>query len=195
MKESRQYTMRTRAAKAEQTKERIRAAAVLFLKRRLRSDIRLEDVASHAGVTVQTVLRVFGSKAELFQAALDDLLEEMRNDLAQAEPGDVEAAVRTWFDHYEEFGDVVIANLADEHDPAVASIVRIGRQRHRERVAAVLEPRLSRLEGAERERLVDALVCATDVYTWKLLRRDMRRPRAKAEATMAFTIEALLSGV
>jgi hypothetical protein len=36
------------------------------------------------------------------------------------------------------------------------------------------------------------LVCASDVYTWKLLRLDMRRPRAAAEATMRRTIESLL---
>lgn len=194
MKQSRPYTMRARAVSAERNKERIRSAAVLLLKQRLRSDIRLEDVASHAGVTVQTVLRVFGSKAELLQVALDDVIEEMRRNLGQAEPGDVDAAVRTWFDHYEEFGDVVIANLADEHDPSVASIVRIGRKRHRERVETVLEPQLRRVDDSERGRLVDAFVCATDVYTWKLLRRDMRRPRAEAETTMALMINSILGG-
>src|SRR5262245_40582230 len=149
MKSARPYTMRARAASAESTRSRVLEAAVRQLKGRLRSDIRLNDVAAQAGVTVQTVLRLFGSKAELFRSALDEVLQEMREDLDQAEPGNVPEAVRTWFDHYEQFGDVVIANLADEQDPAVAPVVRIGRERHRERVQTVLEPQLRRYSGAE----------------------------------------------
>lgn len=167
-------------------------AAVALLKARLRTDIRLEDVATDAGVTVQTVLRVFGSKAGLFKLAFDEVVRGMERDLGRAEPGDVAAAVRTWFDHYEEFGDAVIAGLADERDAAVAPIVRVGRKRHRERVDTILEPQLRRFAADERKRRVDALVCVCDVYTWKLLRRDMRRSRAKAEVTMALMINSIL---
>jgi len=184
--------MRAWAASAESSRRRVLEAAVGQLKGRLRSDIRLNDVASQADVTVQTVLRLFGSKAELFRSALDEVLQEMRDDLDQAEPGHVADAVRTWFDHYEQFGDVVITNLADEHDPAVAPVIRIGRERHRERVRTVLEPQLRRFRTDERERLVDALVCMTDVYTWKLLRRDMQRPRQEAEATVEMMINSVL---
>jgi AcrR family transcriptional regulator len=192
MKAARPYTMRARAASAESTRSRVLQAAVQQLKGRLRSDVRLGDVASQAGVTVQTVLRLFGSKTELFRRALDEVLDEMRDDLDQAEPGNVADAVRTWFDHYEQFGDVVIANLAEEHDPAVAPVVRIGRERHRERVRTVLEPQLRRFPADERERLVDALVCMSDVYIWKLLRRDMQRPRREAEATVELMINSVL---
>lgn len=184
--------MRVRAERAGRTRQAVLDAAARQLKARLRSDIRLEDVASEAGVTVQTVLRLYGSKGQLFQAALDQVIREMRQNFEQAQPGDVAAAVRTWFDHYEQFGDVVIASLADEYDPAVAPVVRIGRGRHRERVQTVLAPQLGRFPEAQRTRLVDALVCVCDVYTWKLLRRDMRRPRARAEATMKLMIDSLL---
>ncbi|MFI1093779.1 TetR/AcrR family transcriptional regulator [Streptomyces sp. NPDC020917] len=194
MKSARPYTMRARAAGAEGTRSRILQAAVGQLKQRLRSDIRLNDVAAQAGVTVQTVLRVFGSKAELFRSALDEVLQEMRDGLGRTEPGDVAGAVRTWFDHYEQFGDVVIANLVEEHDPAVAPVVRIGRERHRERVRTVLAPQLDGFPAGDRERVVDALVCMTDVYTWKLLRRDMQRPRPDAESTMLLMIDSVLGG-
>ncbi len=184
--------MRVRAERAEHTRQAVREAAVRHLRERLRSDLRLDDIASQAGVTVQTVLRLYGSKAQLFQLALDELIRQMREDFEQATPGDVGAAVHTWFDHYEQYGDAVIANLTDEHDPAVAPMVRIGRARHRERVQTVLGPQLDRFPGARRARLVDALVCVCDVYTWKLLRRDMRRPRDQAEATMKLMIDSLL---
>jgi AcrR family transcriptional regulator len=192
MKESRQYTMRARAASAEETRRRVLSAAGELLRRRLRSDIRLEDVAAGAGVTVPTVLRIFGSKDQLFQLAFDELIGEMRRQLAAAGPGDVGAAVRTWFDHYETFGYAVMNSLAEEHEPAVAPIVRTGRVRHRARVETVLAPQLRRFAGAERTRRVDALVCASDVYTWKLLRRDSQRSRPEAEATMKLMLDSIL---
>lgn len=184
--------MRARAASAEQTKVRILDAAVRLTKDRLRADIRLDDVASQAGVTVQTVVRVFGSKKDLLAAALDRVLADMADDLGRAEPGDIEASVRTWFDHYEQYADAVLANLADERDPAVAPIVRIGRERHRRRVQRQFGPQLAGRSPAERTRLLDALVCVCDLYTWKLLCRDMGRSRAEAEATMTVMIRAIL---
>ncbi|MFE0027445.1 TetR/AcrR family transcriptional regulator [Amycolatopsis sp. NPDC059021] len=194
MKSARPYTMRARAAGAEQTRTRVLDAAAKLMSERLRSDIRLDDVATNAGVTVQTVLRVFGSKQKLFAAALDHVLADMAAELRQAEPGDVAGSVRTWFDHYEKYGDVVLGNLADERDPAVAPIVGLGRERHRAHVEAQLAPLLARYPAAGRRRLVDALVCVCDVYTWKLLRRDMGRSRAEAEATMSMMINAVLGG-
>lgn len=184
--------MRARAASAEETRRSVLAAAVDLLRRRLRADIRLDDVAAGAGVTVPTVLRIFGSKDRLFRLAFDELVGEMARQLGAAEPGDVAAAVRTWFDHYEMFGDAVINSLAEEHDPLVAPIVRTGRARHRERVERVLAPHLRRFTPDQRIRVVDALVCASDVYTWKLLRRDNQRSRPDAEAAMKLMIDSIL---
>jgi AcrR family transcriptional regulator len=192
MKSSRSYTQGVRAIGAERTRARIRAAAVRSLRERLRADIRLDDIAAEAEVSVQTVLRVFGSKKDLLAAALEDVLGEMAGELRQAEPGDVAGSVRSWFDHYERVGDIVVGNLADERDPSVAPIVEIGRTRHRAHVVEQFAPQLAGRDKADRDRLVDALVCVCDVYTWKLLRRDMGRSRRGAEATMTMMINALL---
>ncbi|MQA87088.1 MAG: TetR/AcrR family transcriptional regulator [Streptosporangiales bacterium] len=194
MESPRQYTMRARAQAAEATRRRILESAAELLKGRLRSDIRLEDVARGARVSVQTVLRVFGSRAHLLDLALEETLRAMSVDLRGPEPGDVEGSVSAWFDHYEQFGDVVVRNLADESDPAVGPIVEIGRARHRRHVERQLGPQLASVPAERRARLLDALVCACDVYTWKLLRRDMGRPRAQAEATMSLMIKSLLEG-
>ncbi len=184
--------MRARAEAAEATRRRVFNAAADLLRQRLRADIRLEDVAAGAGVTVQTVLRVAGSKTELFQVAFEHLLAEIAEQLYGAEPGDVDAAVRTWFDHYEQFGDVVVRTLADETDPAVSPIVEVGRAKHRQRVEHLLGPLLTTRQADERARVLDALVCASDVYTWKLLRRDFGRSRTEAEATMRLMIESIV---
>jgi AcrR family transcriptional regulator len=185
--------MRVRAEAAEDTRRRVFDAAAGLLRQRLRVDIRLEDVASGAGVSVQTVLRVAGSKAELFRVAFEQVLSEITGQLGDAEPGDVDAAVRTWFEHYEQFGDVVIRSLAEEADPAVVGpILEVGRAKHRGRVDRLFGPLLAARPAQERARAIDALVCASDVYTWKLLRRDFGRPRADAEATMRLMIESIV---
>ena len=44
-----------------------------------------------------------------------------------------------------------------------------------------------------RQAALDALVIATDVYTWKLLRRDMARSAAATEATMKGMIRSAIA--
>lgn len=184
--------MRARADAAAATRQRVLDATVELLRQRLRSDVRLEDVAERAGVSVQTVLRLYGRRDDLIDLALEHTLGEIAGELDRAEPGDVSASISALFDHYERVGDVVVRNVADEHDPAAAPLVRIGRARHRRRVQRQFGPQLARLPDPGRTLVTDALVCACDVQTWKLLRRDMGRSRRQAEATMSAMVEALL---
>ena len=50
------------------------------------------------------------------------------------------------------------------------------------------------LEGPARERRLDALVVLTDVYAWKLLRRDMARSVTEAGTILKGLIRAMLAG-
>ncbi|HLY31969.1 MAG TPA: hypothetical protein VKQ36_13140 [Ktedonobacterales bacterium] len=76
-------------------------------------------VASAAGVRVQTILRVFGSRASLLESAVEAVGRHIRAQRDRAAPGDITGAIAGLFDHYEELGDIVIHNLADESNPAV----------------------------------------------------------------------------
>jgi AcrR family transcriptional regulator len=186
--------MTTRARAAEETRQRVLDAAVALLHRRFRDDLKLDEVAGRAGVTVQTVLRLYGSRADLVDRALEQVLVEIKDQLDEAPPGDIAASVTAWFTHYEQYGDLVIRNLADEDDPKVGAVVRTGRAKHRRRVRRQFAPQLAAVPRAERPELLDALICACDVYAWKLLRRDLGRSRPRAEATMGRTVRALLEG-
>lgn len=191
---TRTYTMRARADAAEATRQRIMVATVGLLRSRFRSDIRLDDIAAAAGVSVQTVLRVYGHRSRLIDGAVDEVTRQIGEQLDRAPVGDIAASVSAWFDHYEQFGEVVVRNLADENDPAVAPIVATGRTRHRRRVRRQFAPQLAAKPAAERRQLVDALVCVCDVYTWQLLRHGIGRSRPEAEATMAHMISSVLGG-
>lgn len=190
MKYARSYTMRARAVSAEATRRRILDVVVSLLKSRFRSEIRLEDVAAGAQVTVQTVLNVFGSRAGLLDEALSSLLRELRRQRLRPEPGDIDGAVKALMEHYEQFGDLVIRNLAEQAD---LELIETGRVGHRQWVQRQFAPQIARVDPKGRRSLVDALVCACDVYTWKLLRRDIGRSRPETEATVLGMVNAIAS--
>lgn len=188
--------MGTRAQSAAETGERILDAAVeLFWELPLES-MTLDEVARRAGVTVQTVLRRFGSKEGLIHAAT---VRERQKVVAQrdsAPVGDVAGAVRVLIEHYEMLGDRVLKLLADEaRSPALKEILEGGRQVHREWCARVFAPALAGLEGVERSRRMAQLVAVCDVYTWKLLRRDAGLSRRQTELALIELLKPLTAGV
>lgn len=189
MKVPRSYTMRARAASAEATRRRILEVVVAMLKTRFRSEIRLEDVAAGAEVSVQTVLNAYGSRSALLDLALDGLLAELRAQRLRAEPGDIAGGIAALVDHYEQFGDLVIRNLAEQADP---ELIETGRAGHRQWVQRQFAPQLAGVPPTRRRSVVDMLVCSCDVYTWKLLRRDMGRSRPDVEAILRAMAEALV---
>lgn len=193
MKSTRTYTQTTRAAAAEETRQRILRAAFDLQAERLTSEISLEDVATRAGVSVQTVLRRFGSRADLieesFAFANDVVAEERRTPV-----GDVPAAIRSVVDHYETRGDFALLMLAQENTyDHIARMTRAGKHLHRTWVAETFSPALEPLDPAARDELLDLLVVATDVYTWKLLRRDRGHTRSATERRINTLVTALLA--
>jgi AcrR family transcriptional regulator len=178
----RRYVMTARAAKTEATKARIRASAMEVYPQKPVEEFTLEAVASRAGTTVQTVLRIFGSKDELVYAALEEMAAGGVF-LRPAPAGDLKAAVSAFFDIYESVGDLVMQQLNEERRrPALKPTLDQGREAHRDGVKMVFAPQLELLRGAARAQLLTMLVIVTDVYVWKLLRRDMGLSRPAAEA-------------
>jgi AcrR family transcriptional regulator len=188
----RAYRLGARAKAAEAAGERILAA----FRRRLREDwfdeIRLEDVAREADVSVQTVIRRFGGKEGLLEAAQAQLGREIIASRAVAS-GDAAQTVRTLIEDYEATGDLVLRILAQEDRyPALRRTADVGRAGHRQWLAEVFAGQLAALPAALGRRRLDALVIATDVYVWKLLRRDMGRPLAEVQAQMEHLVHAAL---
>ncbi|HEX3002917.1 MAG TPA: helix-turn-helix domain-containing protein [Angustibacter sp.] len=188
--------MVARAAAAEATAERIIDAAVTLFWEQPSDQIRLTEVARRAEVTVQTVLRRFGSKEDLFAAAAAREVARVRSDRAGVRPGDVAGAVTNLVDHYERDGDGVLRLLAEEHaSAAMRDAVASGRTVHRRWCRTVFAPYLDGLDRTTAARRTAQLVAICDVYTWKLLRRDSGLSRAQTlraieEMLAPFTKEA-----
>ncbi|MGE3811601.1 MAG: TetR/AcrR family transcriptional regulator [Candidatus Nanopelagicales bacterium] len=187
----RAYSMEVRAARAEETRARIVAVAQEQFADPA-ADITLEGVAAAAGVSVRTVLRAFGTKEGLVLAAIDTMRADSSRPAADP-PESPEDAVRQVFDDYESIGDRVVRMLADEHRIAgFAEVAAEGRERHRAWLAAAFARDLAAYRGRDRSRRLDALVAATDVYLWKLLRRDLGRSRADAERVVVQLVHGAL---
>jgi AcrR family transcriptional regulator len=73
VKPRRRYQSPRRAAQAAQTRRDIVTAAGLLFRER-GYGVPLADIASEAGVVVETIYRIFGTKAALFSAAVEALL-------------------------------------------------------------------------------------------------------------------------
>jgi len=191
----RPYRMNLRAESAHATRQRILDATVQLLGERLTADVRLEEIAARARASVQTVLRLYGSRQALLERAGEIVAGRVGEQRGRARPGDVPGAVAALFDRYEELGDLVVRRLAEElREGARDAALEIGRRSHRAWVERQFQPQLARHPGARRERVVHALVAACDVYTWKLLRRDLGLAREQAESTVRRMVTGSLGG-
>ena len=190
----RPYTMRVRADALARTRDQIIAAALALTEETLSLELTLDAVAERAGVGVRTVLRHFGSRDGLFDAVFaagQAAVEAER----EAPAGDVETALAALLEQYERRGDFTAHLLGQEGtDPRVDRLLRTGRGVHRRWVAGVFAPWIAALPAADADGLTDLLVVATDVYTWKLLRRDRGLSAGDTRQRMRQLIEALLTG-
>jgi AcrR family transcriptional regulator len=156
-------------------------------------EITLQEVATRAGVTVQSVIRRFGSKEGLITAMVGEFGPEIGAEFSST-PGDIDAAVSRLFAAYERFGDGTVRNLAQEQRvPALQPLIDFGRKEHRRITAEQFAPWLEKLVGTEQRDALDALVIATDIYTWKLLRRDIGRSSAESKRAIKRLIKAVLA--
>lgn len=173
--------MSARAEAAEATRERIVDAATGLFLEHYYDEVTMRGIAAEAGVALQTVANHFATKENVF-AAVIARTEEMHE--RPAEPDDVNGAVDMVIRDYEQSGDFIFRLLSlEERIPAMAPFLARGRREHRKWVAKTFPGALEGRDGSARERRLDVLVVATDVYTWKLLRRDRGlSKRATADA-------------
>jgi AcrR family transcriptional regulator len=191
-KQRRSYHQSARAAATEATRERIVDASFELFLERSYDEVGLRDVAFGAGVALQTVVNHFGTKDAVFLAAVERYSERIRSLRDQVAPDEVAHAAEILAEDYEHHGDANIRALAVEHRfPAIADGLADGRRYHREWVERSFPGALVGLSGAERTRRLMALSAATDVTTWKYLRRDHGLSRARTAAVMQELIEAL----
>ena len=169
----RPYRQSARAAAAESLRKRIVEAFHRLLLRRWIDEITLDEVAVSVGTTRQTIIRLFGAKDGLLDAVMDLVRAEAVPRMSTPADVSVRAALETLIAHYETVGDMIVRFLAqEERHSALRPLLAQGRHEHRAWVAERFGSTQCDLSELERERQITRLIVATDIYTWKLLRRD-----------------------
>lgn len=191
--EKRKYNASVQAEIRALTHQRVLdGAAALFLEKWL-DEMTLQDVAEKSGVTVQTLLRHFGSRDQLFITAIQEI--DLGADGRRAEPqsGNVKEIVKAITDYYEEYGDGVLRCLAQEiRFPMLDIPLKKGRVQHRNWVKKVFAIYLTRLSGDERQDLEDQLYSLCEVYLWRIYRIDFKKSRAALEKAWFIQIKSVI---
>jgi AcrR family transcriptional regulator len=184
--------MQARAKAAEATREKILTSGQAAFEELPVEEITLAWVAKRAGVSVQTVIRHFGTKEGVFMAVLQRAALEMGGD-RYVEPGaGVKEIVDVLIDHYERFGDRILRMLSQEQRVTeLALLAELGRTYHLEWCKQAFFPSLKGLRGARRERRLAQFVVLTDIYVWKILRRDRAFSVTQTKLTICEMLEPL----
>lgn len=191
-KGTRHYRMGERAASTVATRQRIIDAATELALEHWYDEITLRQIAAAGGVALQTVVNHFGTKEGIFAAALEQPIPAELMTRVAARPDDIAGAVGMLVHDYELAGDAILRWLAlEERIPALRPTLDRGREEQRAWVQRTFPAALDGLRGAARRRRLDLLVCATDVFTWKLLRRDRGHGQAETARAIVELVEAL----
>jgi AcrR family transcriptional regulator len=190
----RTYRQGARAEAAEATAERIIDAFLARAEAQWFDEITLDSLAQDAGVTVQTLIRRFGGKDGVVDAAVQGFEKGVLH-RRTTEPGDIAGAVDGVIRDYEEGGALVMRILSQEDRyPVLKRVADKGRAGHRSFLAEMFAHWLEPLPKKAREARLDALVAATDLFLWRLVRVDMGRDVAAYRALVFKLIAGALDG-
>jgi AcrR family transcriptional regulator len=192
MRSARGYVKVARAEAEEQTREALLDAADDAFLSGPWDEASLEGIARSAGVTKQTLLRHFGSKAGLLEQVLLRAFDEVKEQRLSVPANDIAGAVDNLLDHYEMRGGRAMRSSNLDLDGSLANLGRLARQFHYDWVDLAFGGWLGAAPRAERRRLRAALIAACDVQMWWILSHDLELARAEVRATLILTIKRLL---
>ncbi len=192
---TRPYRQVARAAATVDARRRIIEAFLEKLADIPLDQITLDELAARAGSTRQTLIRYFGGKDGLLQAAAEQIGEDVHLRRSVGPGASIEDNIVALVRDYDAIGDVIVQLLAQETRlPSLHTFLDYGRRAHREWIARLFAPWLDALAAKQRARKLDQLYAATDVNTWKLFRRDFGHSAKSTADMMAEIARRLLDG-
>lgn len=171
-RKKRPYRGTVQAEVAALTRQRIIQAALELFDERWGDEITLEQIAARASVTVQTLLRHFGSKEKLADVVSQTAFTLAFQERVEPEVGDIVGAARSLVDFYEISGKRILRGLAqEERHVELRTIIDKARTYHTAWLERVFAPYLP-ADGEFRVYLLGELYSVTSAYVWNMLRFD-----------------------
>lgn len=190
---NRGYVQKARAAATEETATRVLASALDCFVAQYFDEVTLDKIAAGSGVTVQTVIRRFGSKEGIVRALVDSMSAGIEVQRLDAPVGDIPGLVRNLTDHYEQLGDLMMHLVRQElRVPAFAEATDRGKRMHAQWCQQVFAPWLADRKGVDRQRLLAQLITTCDLYSWYLLRRQRGLSRRQVELAIVELLDGIL---
>ncbi len=184
----------TRAELNAATRHRIVSAAHQLLLEQPQEDVTLVGIAAAARVSHQTVLNHFESKDGVILAVLDALQRQTATMLSRTHPGDVKAAIKALVGAYERVGDILVSLLSSTQHSKEGWQATVGERDYHENWLAEMFADWLPAATTARRRMIAGLSAATNVYAWKVVRRDLRRSRAATEDVIGDLVFGVLKG-
>ncbi|MCP5161039.1 MAG: TetR/AcrR family transcriptional regulator [Hahellaceae bacterium] len=187
--------MSKRAESSAQTALDIFEATKQLWHERPIAEITLEAIAERVNVSVRTIIRRYGSKEGLFEACIQNSAVGVEANRDKASVGDVEGAIRCLLTDYEAHGDAMIRTLAVEDQLDIARRVLVaGRIYHQQWCEHMFSPYLPDKESELYTQELMAFVAATELYLWKLLRRDLHQDLHTTQRTFVRLVNGIING-
>ncbi len=191
---TRSYRMTARARSAARTGERLLDAMLERYGTLPYDAIRLEDLASDAGVTVQTLVRRFGGKPGLMIATVQREFGRVAADRAAAMGDGPVATVHALVAFYEDHAALILKMYSEASQvPGLPELAARARAFHvdwcRRAFAASLR---GPDDPATRERRLAQVVAVCDATTWRILRFDGHLDIRQTERAIAELLLPLL---
>ncbi len=192
-RKKRAYRGTVQAEIAALTEQRIIGAGIELFDEKWADEITLDQIAQRAGVTVQTLLRRFGSKEKLANAVSQEAFRRAMQQRIEPPVGDLTTIVNGLSAYYETGGERMLRGLAQEaRHPELHAIIDVARASHRAWLERAFAPYFERRDADERTRLLAQLYTLTGVYTWYSLRHECGLNQEETERALYEMIHVLL---
>ena len=200
---TRTYDLGERAKGMEQNRQRILDAAWSLTEAAGFDPVSVDDIAAEAGVGRATIFRHFGSKTDLYEAALWHRMSQVdlaRVDAAHQLPdpvGALAAVLRVNCEMFDQIGDALARCLevarTDDDMRQLIDISYLGRRvESMSRLARRLHDAGRLAPGWTPSRVADALVVLTSLEAYETLTRYRARPTEQASDTLFAMAQAFL---
>jgi len=188
------YDNSKRLIDAENTKiEIIKAFGTLWSNYSIK-DITLEKVAKEAGVTTKTILRKFESKEGLTNESLSYLAAEIETERTTTKVGDIDDILKALLSNYEKMGEAAIRTINLESELEIArQIGAKGRALHRDWCIRMFASYLPNEKSIDYEIQLTSFIAATEIYLWKLMRKDLKLSKEKTFSIFKNLVEGLIN--
>ena len=192
-KKKNKYDNSKRQVDAENTKiEIIKAFGNLWSSYSIK-DIKLEMVAKEARVTTKTILRKFKSKDGLINESLSYMAAKIESERTLTNGKDIDDILKALLSNYEKMGEAAVRTINLESELEIARLIGAkGRELHRDWCIRMFAPYLPNEQSDDYEIQLTSFIAATEIYLWKLMRKDLKLSKEQTFSIFKNLVEGLI---